>query len=75
MAKILTPEEQVKQDAKQDAARIAKKAEVLARRAAKKIEVAKVKQFKHNMEIIRTLCAICAVVLNVLVLTHVLGFW
>ena len=71
MAKILTPEEK----AEQDAARAVKKAEVLARRAAKKIEVAKIKRFKHNMEIIRTLCAIFAVVLNLFVLTHVLGLW
>ena len=71
MAKILTPEEK----AEQDAARAVKKAEVLVRRAAKKIEVAKIKRFKHNMEIIRTLCAIFAVVLNLFVLTHVLGLW
>ena len=71
MAKILTPEEK----AAQDAARAVKKAEVLARRAAKKIEVAKVKQFKYRMEVIRTLCAIAAVTLNIFVLTHILGFW
>ena len=71
MPKILTPEEKVEQDA----IRAAKKAEVLARRAVKKIEVAKIKRFKHNMEIIRTLCAIFAVTLNLFVLTHILGFW
>ena len=71
MAKILTPEEK----AEQEADRAIKKAEVLARRAAKKIEVAKIKRFKHNMEIIRTLCAIFAVVVNMAVLTHILGFW
>jgi hypothetical protein len=71
MPKVLTPVEK----AEQDAIRAVKKAEVLARRAAKKVEVTKVKQFKHRMEIIRTLCAIFAVVLNLFVLTHILGFW
>ena len=71
MAKILTPEEKVEQDA----IRAVKKAEALVRRAAKKAEVAKVKQFKHNMEIIRTLCAIFAVVVNALVLSHIMGYW
>jgi len=44
-------------------------------RDARKAEVAKIKKFKHNMEIIRTFCSLLAVVLNVLVLTHVMGFW
>ena len=71
MAKMLTPEE----ISEQDIIRTAKKAETLARRAAKKLDVAKIKQFKHTMEIIRTMCAICAVGLNLLVLTHLMGFW
>jgi hypothetical protein len=60
MAKILSQEEQ--------ALRAAKK-------KAHRIENAKVKQFKHNMEVIRTLCAIAAVTLNLFVLAHILGFW
>ena len=60
MPKILSAEEQQ---------------ERAARRAARKLEVAKIKQFKHNMEIVRTLCAILAVTLNMCVLAHVLGFW
>ncbi len=60
MSKLITPEEKIIRDSK---------------REAKKIEAAKIKQFKHNMEIVRTLCAIVAVVLNLFVLTHVLGFW
>jgi hypothetical protein len=71
MPKVLTPEEKLEQDA----IKAAKKATVLEHRANKKIEAAKIKRFKHNMEIIRTLCAIFAVVLNLFVLTHVLGFW
>jgi hypothetical protein len=71
MAKILTPEEKVAQDT----ARALKKTEVLERHAAKKLEVAKVKQFKYRMEVIRTLCAIAAVTLNIFVLSHILGFW
>jgi hypothetical protein len=71
MTKILTSEE----IAEQDILRAAKKARVLARRAAKKVESIKIKNFKHRMEIIRTACAIFAVVLNLAVLTHILGFW
>jgi hypothetical protein len=55
--------------------REAEKAVALARRAAKKAEVHKEKQFKYRMEVIRTLCAIAAVTLNIFVLTHILGFW
>ena len=60
MPKLITPEEKAIRD---------------SRREAKKIEAGKIKQFKHNMEIIRTLCAILAVALNIFVLSHVLGFW
>lgn len=45
------------------------------RRDARKAEVAKIKKFKHNMEIVRTLCSIFAVILNIVVLSHVLGLW
>ena len=60
MPKLITPEEKAIRD---------------SRREAKKTEAAKIKQFKHNMEIVRTLCAILAVALNIFVLSHVLGFW
>ena len=44
-------------------------------RARHKAEQAKIKKFKHNMEIIRTLCAIGAVTLNIIVLSHIVGLW
>ena len=60
MVKQYTPEQQ---------------AERARRKAAHKVENAKTKQFKHNMEIVRTACSVLAVTLNVFILTHVFGFW
>jgi hypothetical protein len=48
---------------------------VIERREARKKESAKIKRFKHNMEIARTICALLAICMNSLVLSHLLGFW
>ncbi len=45
------------------------------RDAERKAEAAKLKAFKYRMEMIRTLCAVLALVMNMLVLSHVLKLW
>ena len=60
MPKIYTPEQQ---------------AERAMRKAKHKAKNDKIAKFKHTMEIIRTICAICAVLLNVAIITHILGLW
>jgi hypothetical protein len=45
------------------------------RLAERKAEAAKLKAFKYRMEVTRTGCAILALVMNVLVLSHVLKLW
>ena len=47
----------------------------LAKSQTQKVAAVKLKRFKYRMEIIRTACAIVALVLNMLVLTHVLKLW
>lgn len=44
-------------------------------REKRKAESVKIKRFKHKMEIIRTSCAIFAVLLNLVILAHIFGFW
>jgi len=53
----------------------AQQTERAAKKATHKANNVKITRFKYTMEIIRTGCAILAVTLNILVLTHILGFW
>ena len=35
----------------------------------------KKEQIKHRMEVIRTICAVCALIINCAVISHVFGLW
>lgn len=41
----------------------------------KKKKKKKKEQTKHRMEVIRTICAVCALIINCAVISHVFGIW
>ena len=45
------------------------------KRKKQKIESEKIKLSKRRMEIIRTSCAVIALLMNTLILLHILGVW
>ena len=45
------------------------------KRKKQKIESEKIKLSKRRMEIIRTSCAVIALIMNTFILLHILGFW